>query len=117
MRSVLASLFLALVLCTGTTGCFILDELNKGEALQNQHSEHRGASSKQAAAAKGKQADSGGLGGLGAGAIGQLQEKLEEAMEREPDPDNTIIRCRQDGRVEFTRKFDCQAGGGQVVMR
>jgi hypothetical protein len=119
MRSSLLILLLGLALCFGATGCFVLDELDKGNDLMDRHSGKKKARQKA-----GKETPGGGSGvsiaslkEKGAGTFGQLSEKLEEVMKKEPDPDNVIIRCEVEGRVLYRRTFDCRSLGGQVVMR
>ena len=119
MRSLILPLLLGLTLCGTGTGCFIFDELDKGAAIMDQHSRKGSKKKSSADAEKGKE----GLTGLaawkarGKATVDKLNETVEEATKKELDPDNVIIRCKVEGRVQYTRSFDCQALGGQIVMR
>jgi hypothetical protein len=100
------------------TGCFVFDEIDQGVALMEQHS----SAPKTPKAAAGKAEDDGAftmaaLKKKGAGALKDLSGRVEEAMKKAPDPENTMIKCRLEGRVQFTRKFDCQSRGGKVDER
>ena len=67
----------------------------------------------------------GGAGGLtlaglrerGADAFSDLSGRIEQALKKAPDPENTIVSCRIEGRTAFARKFDCQSRGGRVLPR
>jgi len=103
----------ALLLSAG--GCFVNDELTSGEHIMDSHS-----SRKPGAAAKPSAEEPSGLTlaafrSRGSETLGGLQEKLDDAMKKEPDPDNTIIKCQVDGELRFTRKFDCQSLGGRQI--
>ncbi len=116
MRDLLA---LSLVcFCLSGTGCFVFEEIDKGQEEMRKHSP--AAKNDPAEQAKTEQ----GGGGLlsfaalrkrGAGAIGDLSGRVEKALQPAPDPDNVVVSCQIDGRTEFTRKFDCQSRGGRVL--
>jgi len=97
-------------------GCFVVDELDKGQAQLRKHSPDGGKVDRV------EKDESGGIS-LAAlreksvGAIEDIQGRVEEALAPEPDPENVIIQCAIEGRSEFTRKFDCQSRGGRVIPR
>ncbi|MBW2273929.1 MAG: hypothetical protein JRG96_11705 [Deltaproteobacteria bacterium] len=116
MRLLAIAIAIALVSCV-TTGCFVFDELDSGLAIMDQHSRKKPEEPKPAA----QPSDSSGssfLSGIDvAGQFRKFQDKVGEAMAKPPDPDNTLVHCEVEGRVRFTRKYDCQALGGRLVMR
>ncbi len=104
-------------LCLLGSGCFILDEIDKGQEEMRKHSPQAKEDRSSA-----ENSDEGGLSlaalrEKGAGALGDLSGRVEEALQPAPDPDNVVVTCAIDGRTEFTRKFDCQSRGGRVVPR
>lgn len=116
MRHVLP-LFLVLWLCSG---CFVLDEIDKGAAIMDQHAsqERREAEAKKKAEEK-KEAEEGGslLGDL-QGQVANLGGWLGEATEEGPperDPSDTVVRCQIAGRTQFLRKSDCRVRGGKAL--
>ena len=106
--------------CLLGTGCFVIDEIDKGTAMMDYHS----SAPKQATAEAGA-ARKGGAGGLtlaglrerGADAFSDLSGRVEQALKKAPDPENIVVSCRIEGRPEFARKFDCQSRGGRVLPR
>ncbi len=105
-------------LCLLGSGCFILDEIDKGQEEMRKHSPE---AKNQAKSAPEKDENGGislaALRERSAGAIDSISGRVEEALAPEPDPDNVVVSCAIDGRTEFTRKFDCQSRGGQVLSR
>ena len=106
--------------CLSGTGCFVFDEIDKGQEEMRKHSpEAKNKPAEQAGAKKG------GDGGLsfavlrkkGAGALDDLSGRVEEALQPTLDPDNVVVSCDIEGRIEFTRKFDCQSRGGRLLKR
>lgn len=104
------------------SGCFVLDELDKGDALLEQHSvglrEKREREAKEAAEAAAAKPST----RLAHGEPG-VREKLEElwkdALEEErppPDPSDVIVQCAVSGSVRFTRKSDCELRGGRITL-
>ncbi len=102
---------MALLVIGTSTGCFILDELDGGEAV---HAPKQKAAPK--ANAKGESGDLSRMFENGSEALVGIKGKVKEAMKPAPDPDNTIIRCQVEGRSQYTRKHDCLVIGG-IVMR
>ena len=109
----LASLAALLLLAPG---CFVLDELDAGRALMEQHSPKKAEEKKPAAATRMASADT------DQGLIDELQgwwkkkrREAEEASRPAPDPDDVPVRCRIGGRTHFVRKSDCALRGGQPL--
>jgi hypothetical protein len=104
------------------TGCFVLEELRKGDEIIEQHSSRW---RKRKAAEETAQEEAAQAKASKAGSIvdwkktkGQLAEWWEEAIEEEPiepDPDDHIIRCEFNGQIRFTRKSQCEIRGGRTI--
>jgi hypothetical protein len=107
---------LAFVSCL-TSGCFVFDELDSGSELMDQHSRKKSEEPKPAPQASGSSGSSLLSGIDAAGGIRMIQDKVDEAMAKPPDPNNTMVGCEVEGRLRYTRKYDCQALGGRLVMR
>jgi len=105
------------VACFGllANGCFIFEEIDSGMATMKKHSHS------PATAAKKPEAESGlsfaSLKERGEDVMKDLSGRLEEAFEKEPDAANGVVRCAIEGRLEFTRKYDCQSRGGRIASR
>ncbi len=127
---VLLSGCLCLSLALGTSGCFVLEELDAGMEIMEEHSnvDAKKKRAKQQAAKKGKH----GKKGKGKGKkkdptlvervqawLGLAEEepgkKAVEPDSPPPDPENVLVRCQLDGSLTFLRKFDCQLRGGKVA--
>lgn len=114
MRRILVVALLA-SLCQG---CFVFDELDKGQQLIEQHSprarekaaqqEDAGASPLSARA--GEKQDAGILARLGA----WWKEKRKPAPPKR-DPDDVVVRCQIGRTMHFTRRSDCMLRGGRVI--
>jgi hypothetical protein len=114
MRALIIAI--ALVTCV-TSGCFIADELDSGSKIMDQHSRKKAGEPQQNTAAS-SSSGSKFLSGIDAG--GQLQkmkDSIDEALAKPPDPENTLVSCEVEGTIRYTRKYDCQALGGRLVMR
>lgn len=120
MRDLFAALMVCLCFCLSGTGCFVLDELDKGQEEMRKHSPQTKNDPAETAKAE-RGGESGftfaGLRKKGAGALDDLSGVVEEAMQPTLDPENVVVRCQIDGRTEFTRKFDCQSRGGRLLNR
>jgi hypothetical protein len=113
----LLPLTLLLWLCSG---CFVLDEIDKGQAIMDQHAskERREAEAAERKAEKEEAAKGGSL-------LADLQDQvasvggwLAEATQVAPperDPDDTVVQCQISGRTHFLRKSDCQIRGGRAL--
>ena len=106
-------------LCLSGTGCWVLEEIDKGQAIL----EHHSSAPKNKAAEEADGAKSGGgfslaaLKERGADAFKDISGRVEEALKKEPDPENVVVRCWIEGRMEYARKFDCQSKGGRIAQR
>lgn len=111
MRHLFVLAIASLVLLS--SGCFVFEEIDNGLETMRKHSPEPKASPAKVVAD-----DSGlsfaALRERGKNALGELSGRVEEAMQKEPDPDNAVVKCEIEGRVDFTRKFDCQSRGGRV---
>ncbi len=115
-KGVLPGLIVALFALGGSTGCFVLEEVDKGQELMKQHSPDANKVDRV------EKDDSGGISlaalrERSAGALEDISGRVEEALAAEPDPANVVVQCAIEGRTEFTRKFDCQSRGGRVIPR
>ncbi len=101
-------------------GCFVLEELDKGSEIMDQHSPktdaQRAKAPAKATAPREKEKDEGE--GLIAGVQGWLQDK-KPAPERDsgppPDPDDVPVLCQSAGRTQYVRKSDCLLRGGKIL--
>jgi hypothetical protein len=111
MRRILLVAFLA-SLCQG---CFVLEEIDKGQKILDQHS--AGARAKAA-----QQEEAQASRGAGAKQEEGTLEGLKKwwAKQREPapakrDPDDVVVRCQIGRSMHFTRKSDCMLRGGRII--
>ena len=109
----LLAIALAGLLCNG---CFVLEELNAGEAILEKHSP---TARRQAAEAKKREAEM---------AANPKGKKVPTAQERAQawwgkaqvlapgsvKSTSSIARCQIAGKVQFLSKSDCQLRGGRV---
>ena len=114
MRQLL-SLSLVLWLCPG---CFVLEEIDKGAAIMDQHASQ---GRREAEAAQKKQAADADEHSLFAdlqnGAT-DLKAWWDEAWAEAPperDPDDNIVSCEIENRTRFLRKSDCRIRGGRYL--
>jgi len=106
--------------CLLFSGCFITEELDKGEAILDQH----GAGMRRArAAAEAKAAEEAAPpyrrpAPAGPGVQDKLSKWWKEVSEEGPapeDPNNGLVRCTLGKKVLFTRQKDCEIRGGQAA--
>lgn len=107
---------LAVLALSSATGCFVLDEIDKGQEELRKHSPEAKKMGRV------EKDESGGISlaalrEKSAGAIEGISGRVEQALASEPDPANVVVTCAIEGRTEFTRKFDCQTRGGRVIPR
>lgn len=106
---------LLLIACL-SQGCFVLDELDKGQALMDQHSgTARKAKEKEKAAAEAAALES---HDEELGVVAKLQDWWKRRNEPKPverPESDGIVRCATDGRTQFTYESDCLARGGSVL--
>jgi hypothetical protein len=113
MRRILVVALLA-SLCQG---CFVLEEIDKGQQLMDQHSPRapEEVAQQQAGAAPhiaraGAKREEGILEGLK-----KWWKKKREPAPPKRDPDDVVVRCQIGGTMHFTRKSDCLLRGGRVT--
>ncbi len=98
-------------------GCFVLDEIDAGQEILKQHAPKDAAEAEEDPSGK----DSPGFldrakrfwAGLRSDKQGRTGGRANDSPP--PHPDNTLVRCDVQGRLEFTRKFTCQRKGGKVL--
>ena len=96
-------------------GCFVLEELDKGQQIMDQHSpraREKAAQQEEASAAPraGAKQEEGTLDGLK-----KWWKKKREPAPPKRDPDDGAVRCQIAGTTHFTRKSDCMLRGGRVL--
>jgi hypothetical protein len=100
-------------------GCFVLDEIDAGQELMKQHQPKDAATAEPEE--KSSEDDSPGFlerakrFWAGLGGDGQRGEGAHADDSPPPHPDNVLVRCDVQGRLEFTRKFTCHRKGGKVL--
>jgi len=110
-----ALLFALLVVAPG---CFVLDELEAGRKIMEQHSPK---TEEQREAARSKTSSTSSDKRAGEGLVAQVQSwiaKQKSALEEDraaADPDDVPIRCEIRGKMHFVRKSDCQLRGGHIL--
>ncbi len=108
------------LLATGLSGCFVLDELEWGQAELERYggnSEGRPAASPQAAAPKATAPEAAKPDSSSSWKekVPDVSEWWKEARTITSGPKNTnIVGCRLNGAVSFMRVDECRARGGQV---
>lgn len=111
MRRILVVALLA-SLCQG---CFVLEEIDKGQQIMEQHSPRaRELKAQQEEAEAGPPASA----KREAGTLEKLKKWWKKKREPAPpkrDPDDVIVRCQIGGTMHFTRKSDCILRGGRAI--
>jgi len=99
------------------SGCFIADEIRKGDDLIEQHSvgwreKKKGIEKAEGEAAKAEAADkTDQVRNAGPGVKDKLSDWWRETVDEEPvktNSDDKIVSCRIGGKVQFLRESDCQ---------
>jgi hypothetical protein len=96
-------------------GCFILDEIDAGNKILDQHSPNRRA--QQEAPAPTPRTAAGEEEGFLEGAVASVKswwKKMREPAAPQRDPDDGVVRCTIGNRTQFTRKSDCIVRGGRI---
>ena len=98
-------------------GCFVLEEIDKGQQIMEQHSprarEKRAQEEEEATASRsrpGAQEEEGTLE-----ALQKWWKKKREPAPPQRDPDDVVVNCLIGGRTQFTRKSDCTLRGGRAI--
>ncbi len=106
------------------SGCFIAEEIRKGDALIEQHSvgwREKKKSMQQAeeeAAKDEAEAQSHQAKNTGPGVKDKLSDWWHETVDEEHvkvDPNDKIVSCKIGGKLQFLRESDCQLRRGQTT--
>ena len=115
MHRLLVVLGLAL-LCQG---CFVFDEIDKGNEILDKHYGHdRRPGKKEGRAGAGREQEEEEEPGMLASLKERALEQWDEWTKPKPverDPDDIVVRCDLGESVTFTRKSDCNIRGGRVI--
>ena len=95
-----------LAACLLASGCFVFDELDKGEEILEQHSQQKPAAAPGTPAATGPAAKSGSAWWSSARAIGP-------ADAASPGDVDAPVACKIAGSTRFMRRGDCLTQGGE----
>jgi hypothetical protein len=110
-RRILAAA-LALLLAPGVCGCWVLDEIDKGDALLDKHS----GKTKQSAQGEAQKGPAAAAAAPRKGAVDDYFRKENEAgTTRTISPGQVsegIVKCRLGGATQFMTKDACAARGG-----
>ena len=102
------------------SGCFVADEIRKGDALIEQHSvgwrkkKERMAKAEEEIAKAEEETQQ--ARNTGPDAKSKLSKWFRETIEEEPvkaDPSDKIVSCTIGGKLQFLRKSDCEIRRGQ----
>lgn len=110
------------------TGCFVFEEIRKGNELMDQHASTASRQKKTERASLAEAAEGKAPKGK-ASKIASLvewknktQEELSEWWDEvaaegpiAPPPDDPVIRCQANGQVRFTRKSQCENQRGRTI--
>ena len=83
------------------TGCFVFEEIRKGNELMDQHASTASRQKKTERASLAEAAE----GKAPQGHLPTLQYR----------PDDPVIRCQANGQVRFTRKSQCENQRGRII--
>lgn len=111
----LVPLTLVLWLCSG---CFVLDEIDSGAEIMDQHASNERRAADAEKKAKTAEEEEGSLLADLQGQVASLGGWLEEATEKAPperDPSDTPVLCEVAGRTHYLRKSDCSVRGGRAL--
>jgi hypothetical protein len=106
-------LLLSILFALLCSGCFVIDEIDKGQAIMKAHSAKNEESEKAA--------DAGGSKGSPKSPRERLAEYYAKQRAKAPeptqdlDPANAVGSCRIAGKVEFMRRSDCKLRGGTFL--
>lgn len=120
MPRITATLLCSVWLC----GCFIADEINKGDALIEQHSvgwrnkkKQQVQQAEQQAAETEAKSEAKQAASARPGVSDKLSEWWRDTVEEQPvsvDPSDTLVRCELGGGTQFLRRSDCELRRGRV---
>jgi hypothetical protein len=109
-RKMAVALGLALCLCTG---CFVFDEIDKGQALMKKHSGQNPDAVKRSDPAPEAAPEDEGPGLLAR--VQQLIQDYREPDDPERSPDDGIVSCKLEHGLTFTNESDCLSRGGTLL--
>jgi len=107
------------------SGCFISEEIKKGDALIEQHSvgwreKKQGMQHAEEEVAKAEsEAQGRQVRNTGPGAKDKLSDWWHKTVDEEPvkvDPNDKIISCNIGGKLQFLRESDCQIRRGRATQ-
>jgi hypothetical protein len=108
MRSILIALTAVFLL----SGCFVWEELEKGEAILDAHSPNRNKREQEEEAAKAAaEAEKQPTAAQRAAEWWDSARAIGPSPDDKPDAD-PMVSCRIDNATRFTRRSDCMARGG-----
>ncbi len=105
-------LLIALIACL-TQGCFVWEELEKGEAIMDAHRPRNLDDPKEPAAVAPDEDESNLIASLSQ-TLNEWWTSATEPSAPERDPGDVPVRCEINGRMQFTRKSDCSLRGGSI---
>jgi hypothetical protein len=111
----LGAALLASALLAGP-GCFVLDELDKGNAMMDKRVAARRGERPPATATPAPSKPASRAGSVTADATARLESWWNEARSLAPGsrPEG-VVRCRANGQEVYTREASCAARGGTVL--
>jgi hypothetical protein len=98
-------------------GCFVFEELDKGQAIMEQHSPKKKAEKEApppTLPVRKKPEDEGLLASVQSW-WKEHKRAAEAASRPQRDPDDVPVRCRSGGNTQYLRKSDCLVRGGTVL--
>ncbi len=116
MRPLAAHLVACALAAAPLSGCFVLDEIDKGMEIMEAHTPQD-----QKKKAKSETGLRPGGGGGHLGARRRLAEYYAEQRAKAPrrskstDPEDQMVRCNIGAATHFMRKRDCDVRGGRVA--
>lgn len=107
---------LPLIACAlALSGCWIVDELDSGMEIMEQHSKREEpAEVEQPAEPDPRPAAKNDGPGAVERLVGWVEKRFEPAPPP-PDPADDPVRCQLPGRDLFSTRGDCEARGGRVI--
>ena len=111
-------ILLVTLLASLCQGCFVLEEIDKGQQIMDQHSprarekqvQQEEPSAGRSSARAGANREEGTLE-----ALRKWWKKKREPAPPERDLDDVVVRCQIGGSMHFTRKSDCMLRGGRAI--
>ena len=106
------------------SGCFIAEEIRKGDALIEQHSvgwreKQKGVQQAEEESAKAEtETQSRQARSAGPGVKDKLSDWWHETVDEEPvkvNRDDKLVSCEIGGKLQFIRKSDCQVRQGRAA--